>query len=403
MNSTTATHAASPSAQSGASDSTCATLGTIACRVVIPGWLALGAIFKLSEMNPKLLPPVILSMVESIASNLNVPITNAYDPALRVIIAAELALALIMVLAPRISRFVAVGVMGLFCALLVQILLAKGSSCGCFGSNGPHPGVMLGIDASLLACAIFLPTRRSYMKCVPTLMVIIGATVVSSAVAFAVPGRGAVTIVTPPQETQPPVNPPAKLPDPPSNTKPADPPANPPPTNPPPTNPPPTNPPPANPPAANPPATPEVKPWPPMPGTIQPYYNFEPKEWLGKRLDSQEMALLMTSTPINPNSGRLHLVFMREDCEHCHKLLETYFGGKLQTPALTITIPDATGTPKSNPCKECAKTSLVKVGTAPIYMITTPVLMTVKDGVVISICADTEKDEEVRKTLDAGK
>jgi hypothetical protein len=267
--------------------------------------------------------------------------------------------------------------MGLFCALLAQILLSGGSSCGCFGSNGPHPGVMLGIDATMLACAILLPTRRSYMKCVPTLLVIVGATVVSSIVAFAVPGRGAVS-----------------MPDPPATTNPADPPANTPPA---------TTPPATTPPATTPPATAEVKPWPPMPGTIQPYYNFEAKDWLGKRLDSQEMALLMTSTPINPNAGRLHIVFMRDDCDHCHKLLETYFGGKLQTPVLSIAIPDATGTPLPNPCKECAKTSLVKVGSAPIYMITTPVLMTVKDGVVISICADTEKAEEVRKTLDAGK
>jgi hypothetical protein len=345
------------------------TIGSVLCRMVIPGWVLAGATYKLVEMNPKLLPPVVLSVLETVAGNLKLPVTDVYDPALRLIVTAEIALVLIMIFAARISRVVAVGLMFFFCAILVQILLSKGASCGCFGKAGPPPWVMLVIDGALLLGALLIPNRRSTMRCVPTLMTIVGSTMVGAGVAFMAPGLNAIEIPDrlPADGTPTDVLPPPVDPTPPAVTNGAS----------------------------------ETRAWPPMPKQIQPYYNFEPEKWLGTPLDSQPMALLMTNLSVNPNSGRWHLIFIREDCDHCHHLLEKYFIGPLKTPAITVVVPDATGAPMENPCTECAKTALVRVGNAPMYLITTPVLMTIQDGKVISICADTEDAEQVRQTLNA--
>ena len=117
------------------------------------------------------------------------------------------------------------------------------------------------------------------------------------------------------------------------------------------------------------------------------------------------MALIIQRPlPVNPNAGRMHVVFIREDCDHCHELLNSYFSGKLGTPTMCVVVPDATGELLENPCTECTKATLPGGGRIT-YVFTTPVLLTLQDGVVVGVCQGPEidKPEAVRATLNAGK
>jgi hypothetical protein len=89
---------------------------------------------------------------------------------------------------------------------------------------------------------------------------------------------------------------------------------------------------------------------------------------------------------------------MRDDCEHCHELLNSYFSGPLTTPTTTIAIPDATGELLENPCNECGKATFPKGIT---YVLSTPVLLTVEDGVVIGVCTNSDDANLVRAALNA--
>jgi len=139
--------------------------------------------------------------------------------------------------------------------------------------------------------------------------------------------------------------------------------------------------------------------WPPMPATAKPWYAPEFESWKGQRLDAQELMLLVQRPlPANLNVGRHHIVFMRDDCDHCHELLNSYFSGPLTTPTTSISIPDATGELLENPCSECGKATFPK---GINYVLSTPVLLTVEDGVVIGVCTNSEDATLVRAALNA--
>lgn len=370
--------------------------GTLLARGIVPAWLAAGAIFKLKEMNPALLPMPVRTVLDAMADGFSLSKQEFYGPALRTIVAIELALALIMVLVPSVSRWVAAGVMALFVLILGVLLLQGQGSCGCFGASGPPPWVMLLVDGAMLVGVLALPVRRC-ASCGNTLLKTAGSVVLAGAAGalLAFTWQPATPDHTPPLITTP--NPPAPPAQPDQQPKqplvqPNQPPVQP--TQPPVQPAPPNQPPPAVP-AEGP------RPWPPAPAKLQQYYAPEFEKWAGKRLDQQDLALIIQRPlPVNLNEGRVHIVFMREDCDHCHELLNQYFSGPLETTTVAVVIPDATGEPLENPCVNCKMAMLVK---GVPYVIQTPVLMTVKDGIVLDVCADVDKPEAVRKTLNAGK
>lgn len=376
--------------------------GVVVCRIVIPLWLIMGPVMKLQSMNPKLLPPPVLAVIDWAAGTLGVATVDAYDPALRVIVLAEIAIALAMAFAPRLTRFLAVSTLGLFCVILGLVLLKGADSCGCFGESGPPPWAMLLVDGALLVGAIFLPLPACRASAAGTVGTAVAALIIGAAVATTAPGHR-VTL-------EPPGPPPAE----PSSASPTPGDANPTPSS----TPQPPTPPASNPPrsgdgtpsgdgtsAAPPQAATQVTPWPPPPTEAKPYYDAVPSEWVGKRLDAQEVPLLLDrrTLKVNPNQGRMHVVFIREDCEHCHEMLEKYFSlPKLDTPTLLVVVPDATGSTLDNPCVDCSKASLLK---GPIWMFTTPLVLTVEDGVVLAGIDATKADdpEAVRAVLNARK
>ena len=343
-------------------------LGTLLCRLVVPGWIIAGAGFKLWERNPQLLPKPVTDVTDLVfVKTLGIPRESYLDPAMRGMVAVEIAASILMFAGPaQAARIIGAGMLGLFCTILGVLIASGAASCGCFGASGPSPTAMLSIDAALLVGLLaFRPRgartslgdafrRTAVMLPVPALVAV--------GIAFGVPKKAAVVLPTdaPNQETP-------SAPDATATT-----------------------------------AAPTTSPsnaWPSAPATAKPWYAPEFDTWKGQRLDAQEVMLLIPRPlPANLNEGRHHIVLMREDCDHCHALLTKYFSGKLDVPALTVAVPDATGELLENPCAECGTATFPKGIT---YVFSTPVLLTVQDGVVVGVCTNSEDADLVRAALNA--
>ena len=355
--------------------------GTLLARVIVPLWIIAGGAVKLWERNPQLLPKPVTDVTDWLfVSGMGIPRERYLDPAMRAMVATEFAIALVMMLGPvRVARWLGASVLALFC-LILGILIASGAAqCGCFGASGPSPTVMIAIDGALLAGLLFLPpAERTSTAASPTLSVLrLGAIAVAigAAIAFVVPQKAAVVLedvaVAPPAPPAP-----APAPSPAPDAAPSAP----------------TTPTPPPPVAAT------GRPWPAMPATAQPWYAPEFETWKGKRIDEQEVMLIVRPMPVNLNEGRHHVVLMREDCDHCHELLLRYFGSTLPAPTVAISVPDATGEPLENPCTQCTASAFPKGIT---YVFSTPVLLTVQDGVVVGVCTNSEDAEAVRAAMGA--
>lgn len=121
--------------------------------------------------------------------------------------------------------------------------------------------------------------------------------------------------------------------------------------------------------------------WPGLPARLERNYLPEFAEFVGKRFNEIPFAALIDGgVPTDFLRGRWIVIYFREDCDHCHTLLATYFTGKLPVRTMTVAIPDADpNNIMENPCDECVKVSLVK---GPTYIVGTPVVLAINDGVV---------------------
>jgi hypothetical protein len=136
-------------------------LGFILCRLLVPLWVLTGALFKLTEHTPRLLPQNILYVFVKTMG------MDSYA-LLAMLIALELLAVGVMLFVGRIARVMAILMLGAFVAILISEIAAGHTSCGCFGSRSPNIWLMLGIDASLLlGSVLFVPgapapdTRRA--------------------------------------------------------------------------------------------------------------------------------------------------------------------------------------------------------------------------------------------------
>ena len=122
------------------------------------------------------------------------------------------------------------------------------------------------------------------------------------------------------------------------------------------------------------------------------------EQWVGKPLRSQPLAaLIQQPLPTNLEQGRWIVMFYRKDCDHCHEVLEKYFMVKLPAPTLLISIPDTNPASElPNPCTECVDTSFIK---GPEYVVGTPILMSIENGIVKRVCIDSENRESLEATL----
>jgi hypothetical protein len=361
-------------------------IGTIVCRAVVPLWLLAGASFKLAQLDPKLLPPVVLSAITSTDGMLGLSGNAWMDLSLRLIILSEFVMAALMICVPRLSRVVAIALLAFFCGILLSTIIPswqKGGfaevlrgGCGCFGAGGPNPFYMLLIDGSMLMAALIFPVSSKGMVPPITKGVwpAMGLCIFGSAVAFGMP-KPQVKLEEPDTVAQAGAASGAGATGDAGSSV--------------------TR-------AAN--ATPQAEvtatspTWPGRPAKVESYYLGDFEKWAGQRLDAQPiMQLLAAAPPATIQQGRWHVVFYRSDCDHCHTLMSTYFEGELEVPVLAVEVPDtdpAAALP--NPCERCDMVRLLK---GPSWVFTTPVLLTVQDGVVTCVATNSEDTDQVEACI----
>jgi len=326
-------------------------LGSLLFRLVIPLWLLLGATIKLSERSPMLLPSPVRDVLKRLADAAGMGSQADYpaflDAALRTIVGTEFLLAFAMMLLPRFSRMIALPLLGMFVLILVIVMGRGEASCGCFGSKGPSPVVVLVCDALLLAAAIGLrPRTRAAAPLMVGLWVAMSAT--GFTLVFMAPPKSGASMPQDveealPQETVQSVSPGSQA-------------------------------------------------WPAPPATLQPWYLPQFEQWVGKPLREQPLAALITpAPPADLEQGRWIVMFFREDCEHCHTVLDTHFSPSVPLPTLLVSVPDADpAAALPNPCGQCQVRSLPK---GPDWIIGTPVLLSVEDGVVKGFLGGTDPED----------
>jgi hypothetical protein len=139
-------------------------------------------------------------------------------------------------------------------------------------------------------------------------------------------------------------------------------------------------------------------PWGPMPKTVDPNYFTDFEEWVGKPLASQPLARIMTRPiPECLKTGRGFVMYYRADCEHCHHLLEEWFTESVPGPTVAVEVPD------TDPANAMPFPSTLverrKFPKGPNYVISTPALFAVKDGIVTGFASDPDDAEAVEACL----
>lgn len=139
-------------------------------------------------------------------------------------------------------------------------------------------------------------------------------------------------------------------------------------------------------------------PWGPMPRTVDPNYFTEFEAWVGKPLASQPLARIMTRPiPEYLKSGRGFVMLYRADCEHCHHLLEQWFTESVPAPTVAVEVPD------TDPANAMPFPSELvdrrKFPKGPNYVISTPALFAVKDGVVTGFASDPDDPDAVEACI----
>jgi hypothetical protein len=367
-------------------------VGTILCRFVVPAWLLTGAAFKLSDLNPNLLPPPVRDVVNAMGGAVGADPAKWLVLNMQLMVAVELALVAIMVLVPKFARITAIAILSLFCVILVAELVEKVQSaafaregiasllkpCGCFGAWSPPTIVTFMIDLALLiGCLVCAQGPRARTLPGPTIAnaAALASLVVAPVVVFMQPER---VVVAPPQaqdgtsQQAEAANPPA------TDGTTAAPPA----------------------PAVAPPANAPAVAWPAMPAKLAPTYVILDKRAVGTPFASLPVAgLLAQQVPADIQSGRKTFIFYRENCDHCFEVTNKHFAGEVANPTYSIKVPDSTGGKTyPNPCATCTKWELPK---GPDYMIETPMIMTIVDGTIAAICKDADKPGALEATMNA--
>ena len=343
--------------------STTRMIGMVLCRIIVPAWLLAGAIFKLAELNPNLLPPPVLDTSNWIGGALGQDPVSWLDFSMRMIIGTEIMLVGFMFFVPRIARLVAVLILTLFVVILATLMIqgydaSKGLSsllsgdCGCFGSAGPPPSVMLLIDGLLLiGVLVFSPGRCARPSRLAPIAIILSA-IVGYVIAFAVPDR----IIENPGGSDP-VS---------TSTE----------------------------------VAVDEQGWPLPPAQLDGYYFPQFNDWLGKKLSTIAFAqLLPRPLPANFNEGDWLVIYYRADCEHCQEMFLMHLSDPvLETPTLAVGIPDYV--PEAALeflCDGCEVTELP--GVPPEYVIQTPVVVRMRDGVVTCVADGAADDSAIEACI----
>ncbi len=304
-----------------------AKIGQILSRVLVPAWVLTGALFKLYETSPRLLPK---ETILKVADDLGI---NLYH-LLAVLIGLEFFAVAVMLCIAKLARPMAIFMLSLFCLILIgEMALGNLKSCGCLGANSPPPWVMLVVDGGLLFGVIvfnprpLIPTLSSRRPLIPAAVISLVGFVVSFVIVL-----------------------PAGKPTPPP------------------------------PPIAGP--GPGPAPAPALPGF---WLLSDATEWVGKPWTEVELFTFMNPKPSGLDSGKRYVVFYNRTCDHC----EDMFRNDLTDPQLAamvtaIEIP-ASKTQLTSPNAWVMPMNDCELLALPVgcdWIMTSPVALRIVDGVV---------------------
>lgn len=303
--------------------------GTIAvamARVLLPLWLATGAVLKLMDLSPVHLPAALIKWCGELGIDLLF--------VLRFSIAAELIGAGVMILLPPLARWLGIAMLATFVPVLIGDLLLGASSCGCFGAIEVNPWVTLVTDLTFLFGLLILghgEPRLRLTPILPTTRVVAAGlwTVLSVAVAFGLPAPAPSATGDGESERAS------------TGTE----------------------------------GVSEL----PSDGYYLPQYD----DWIGRSFRQLEIASWIRNLPENIDVASHYIIFYRKDCEHCHELMEVFFSGSLRVPTTAIAVPERDGFPTENlqpfACSEC---QMAELPAGIDWFLQTPVLVRLVDGVV---------------------
>ncbi|MBC24037.1 MAG: hypothetical protein CMJ32_09010 [Phycisphaerae bacterium] len=332
-------------------------IGFILCRLIVPCWVLLGAVFKLVEGNPLLLPKPIIELLSWSASTLGIQNPEAWLGFwMSAIIAVELAAAVLMFLLARAARWIAASILVIFMLTLLVLMiqqLANGGfselwkgTCGCLGNSSPRPWVMFLIDGAMLVGVLALKPPPATTGSGENRGLGIAA-IAGCIIAFIVPfviGTGGTSV-------------------------------------------------------------PEVAPnggevqasgdgW-PEPPPVAPFYFPQFDQWLGTPLSSQPLAQQINRPlPSDIDEGTWLLVFYSPTCDHCYEFLSNYFAeSPLPHRTIVVELPAEEGNPVMGmPCGDCIEHKLPPDSQ---YVLTPPAMLRIEDGIVECAIFDGSIDDPV--------
>lgn len=155
--------------------------GLLVTRGLVPAWILTGAIFKLIEEDPGLLPRnTILPL------GVNLGFGDVLEQWLAILIALECLVAAVIWCVPKLARLAAGLQMGIFCAVLIaEMASGNTKSCGCLGGFSPPPWAMLSIDGLLLLGVLLLPHPKPTERVLPRLGLAFGVALAAAAAVWA--------------------------------------------------------------------------------------------------------------------------------------------------------------------------------------------------------------------------
>lgn len=320
-------------------------IGFLLTRLVVPVWILSGAVFKLIERTPGNLPGEIWKSANKAGIDLFL--------LLGALIFIEFAMIIFMVFSARWARTAAIFMLSVFCLVLLnEMRVGNFTSCGCLGKIPVKPWQMLTVDGLLLLGVIVCGPARYSALAAPRWVPI--AAMISIIAAF----TATFGLILPERTVkgEPPVINNSDTPVVPENgTVAVDPTVNPDPA--------------------------------PFPSFFAPD---DLQQWVGKPWREAPIFKLMRTWPKNMDSGTRYVVFYSRTCEHCQQMFEEDLIGPIGASVTVVEIP-ASRTQLTGdgawpmPATQCEQLAL-SVG--PLWMITPPLAIAVKDGIII--CAEEQ-------------
>ncbi len=307
-----------------------AKLGQILSRVLVPGWVLTGALFKLYESSPKLLPK---ETILKVANDLGIDLNGL----LAVLIGLEFFAVAVMLCLAKLARPMAIFLLSVFCLILLgEMALGNLTSCGCLGANSPPPWLMLLIDGGLLFGVIafnpspLIPVRTARWPLIPAAVVTVGGFVLSFLTVL--PASRAIPVPIPA-------------------------------------------------PGAGPVPVGVV-----TPATLPPYwFSSDVTVWVGKPWTEVDLFSYMDPKPSGLDSGKRYVVFYNRTCDHC----EDMFRKDLVDPQLAAMV-TAVEVPDSKERLTSPNAWVMPMNDAELlslplgcdWIMTTPVALRIVDGIV---------------------